>query len=429
MPDIPKYDGTSDPQEHITTYTMTVKVNDLVQHEIEYVLLKTFGETLTKGALTWYSLFPEHSIDSFEMLVDSFIKAHGGARKVQERKPYERTDGPGNKGFQSSDRFASYKRADHGRISRSLQEKEASGSRDSPYPRLYDYKFNISLVVLVSAMRNIKEAMFLKPIRLDPSQRNLTGDCRHLREKVTTLLKNVHLKKCLGGRAKNNYGRYRDVAEPSKPAIWSPWMMINMIFGQDEVNGVTFSAAKKTKIWVTHGKRIREVSEDDITFTEEDGDRLLLPHNDALVIFLNILDFKIKRVLVDPGSSANIIQWRVLEQAKLIGNIILETKLLARFNISSVTTRGEILLPTHADLFEVVDGNMGYNGLSKSKEMFLVARAKKRVNSNHRNCCLPPSQSKMIKTRRHWNYIRYQGLSRYDMYSIGGGGPQAKFGS
>nr|XP_009801531.1 PREDICTED: uncharacterized protein LOC104247270 [Nicotiana sylvestris] len=86
MPDLPKYDGTSDPQEHITTYTMAVKGNDLDPHEIESVLLKKFGETLTKGDLTWYSLLPKLSIDSFEMLVDSFIKAHAGARKIQARK-------------------------------------------------------------------------------------------------------------------------------------------------------------------------------------------------------------------------------------------------------------------------------------------------------------------------------------------------------
>jgi len=63
-----------------------VKGNDLAQHEIEFVLLKKFSETLTKGALTWYYLLPEHSIDSLEMLIDSFIKAHARARKVQARK-------------------------------------------------------------------------------------------------------------------------------------------------------------------------------------------------------------------------------------------------------------------------------------------------------------------------------------------------------
>ncbi|XP_070054550.1 uncharacterized protein [Nicotiana tomentosiformis] len=115
---------------------------------------------------------------------------------------------------------------------------------------------------------------------------------------------------------------------------------------------------------ITHSKRLRE---DDITFTEENADGLLLPHNDALVISLNVLYFKIKCVLVDPGSSANIIKWRVYEQAKLTGSIILATKFLAGFNLASVTTKGEILLLTNAEevmkttLFEVVDGDMGYN--------------------------------------------------------------------
>ncbi|XP_070056467.1 uncharacterized protein [Nicotiana tomentosiformis] len=86
MPEVPKYDGTLDPQEHNTTYTTVVKGNDLASHEIESVLLKKFGETLTRGALTWYSLLPEHSIYSFEMLANSFIKAHAGAKKVQARK-------------------------------------------------------------------------------------------------------------------------------------------------------------------------------------------------------------------------------------------------------------------------------------------------------------------------------------------------------
>nr|XP_009606660.1 uncharacterized protein LOC104100979 [Nicotiana tomentosiformis] len=86
MADIPKYDRTSDPQEHITAYTTALKWNDLDQHEIESILLKKFGQTLTKGALTWYSLLPEHLIDSFVMIKDSFIKAHVGDRKVQARE-------------------------------------------------------------------------------------------------------------------------------------------------------------------------------------------------------------------------------------------------------------------------------------------------------------------------------------------------------
>ncbi|KAJ8556348.1 hypothetical protein K7X08_023106 [Anisodus acutangulus] len=63
MPDIPKYDSTIDTDEHIMTF-----------------------EALTKGALSWYTLLPKNSIDSFAALTDAFVKAHAGARRVETHK-------------------------------------------------------------------------------------------------------------------------------------------------------------------------------------------------------------------------------------------------------------------------------------------------------------------------------------------------------
>ncbi|XP_070035609.1 uncharacterized protein [Nicotiana tomentosiformis] len=261
--------------------------------------------------------------------------------------PYERTEGH-DRILQASNKFIVDRWTDRGRNNISLQDKETLGSRDLSYPKLSDYNFNVSIVELVSAMRNIKDARFSRPMRSDSNQRdpNLwyeyhgtnghrTRDCRHLREKVAILLKNGHLREFLSDRAKKNNGHNRDNAEPSKAGEEPPCQMINMIFGGNNINGVTFSVAKKTKVSITHRKGLWE---DDITFTEEDAEKLLLPHNDALVISINILDFKVKCILVDPESSANIIQWRVLEQAKLTKNIILATKLLAGFNLARVTT-------------------------------------------------------------------------------------------
>ncbi|XP_070035130.1 uncharacterized protein [Nicotiana tomentosiformis] len=172
-------------------------------------------------------------------------------------------------------------------------------------------------------------------------------DCRNLCKEIETLLKNSHLREFLSNWAKNNYDRSRGSAEPLKIREEPPRLTINIIFEGNEINSVTFSATKKTKLSVTYSKRLWEVSEDDITFTEEDADGLLLPHNDALVFSLKVLDFKIKRVLVDPGSSANVIQWRVLELASLTGSITLLTKLLTGFNLASVTTGGGGDLATH----------------------------------------------------------------------------------
>ncbi|XP_070001697.1 uncharacterized protein [Nicotiana sylvestris] len=86
MPNLLKYNTTSDPNEHVTAYTCAIKGNDLKDDEIEFVLLKKFGETLSKGAIMWYHNLSRNSIDSFTMLADSFIKAHAGAIKVATQK-------------------------------------------------------------------------------------------------------------------------------------------------------------------------------------------------------------------------------------------------------------------------------------------------------------------------------------------------------
>lgn len=46
-------------------------------------MLKKFGQTLTKGALTWYTLLFEIFIDSFAMLANVFVKTHVGAWKIE----------------------------------------------------------------------------------------------------------------------------------------------------------------------------------------------------------------------------------------------------------------------------------------------------------------------------------------------------------
>nr|XP_009602883.1 uncharacterized protein LOC104097958 [Nicotiana tomentosiformis] len=173
------------------------------------------------------------------------------------------------------------------------------------------------------------------------------------------MLKDGQLRELLSDRAKTAMD---GAGAKRKPQNQERRQTINMIFGGDEINGITFSSAKKTKISTTYSKRLRE---DDITFTDEDTDVLLLSHNDTLVISLNVLNFKIKLVLLDPGSSANIIQQRVLDQTKLTVSIIPTTKLLVGFNLASVTTRAVILLLVEAEgvtktaLFVIVDGDMG----------------------------------------------------------------------
>ncbi|XP_070025831.1 uncharacterized protein [Nicotiana sylvestris] len=197
-----------------------------------------------------------------------------------------------------------------------------------------------------------------KEMRSNPNRRNpdhwcefhndhghKTADCRLLQGEVDHLLKQGYLTELFSERGKQAYVKNKQ--ETPKPP--SPKRTVNVISGGEDINGVTYTAANKvSKVTITHGKRVRHVLEEEsITFDDADADGVLSPNNDALVISLLVHDTNVKRVLIDPGSSMNIILLRVLREI--------------------VVTKGEVILTTFAEgvvkdtKFQVVDMKMAYN--------------------------------------------------------------------
>nr|XP_016455753.1 PREDICTED: uncharacterized protein LOC107779781 [Nicotiana tabacum] len=111
------------------------------------------------------------------------------------------------------------------------------------------------------------------------------------------------------------------------------------------------------------------IPEDALIFREEDIKALAQPHDDALVISFLWNNVQIKRVLVDPGSSANVIRSKVVEQLGLLDHIVPTSQILHGFNMESETTKVEVSLPvtmfgTVQDTkFHVIEGDKGYNAL------------------------------------------------------------------
>ncbi|XP_060195061.1 uncharacterized protein LOC132624273 [Lycium barbarum] len=71
--------------------------------------------------------------------------------------------------------------------------------------------------------------------------------------------------------------------------------------------------------------------------------------------------------MVDLGSSANIIRWKVVEEMGLTEKIIPAARTLSGFNMSNETTKGVIDFPVEAGgvikvtKFYVIDDDMRYN--------------------------------------------------------------------
>ena len=76
-----------------------------------------------------------------------------------------------------------------------------------------------------------------------------------------------------------------------------------------------------------------------MSFNESDARGVKQPHNDPLVIMLNIEGFNTKRILVDNGSSTNIIYFPAFQQLKL------DPKRLCPFESPLVSFSGDRVYP------------------------------------------------------------------------------------
>ncbi|XP_070023392.1 uncharacterized protein [Nicotiana sylvestris] len=192
-----------------------------------------------------------------------------------------------------------------------------------------------------------------------------TEDCRQLREEITRLFNEDHLREFLSDRAKNHF-RERDANGKNEQE--ESQHVIHMIVGGVEVPQRPIF--KRTKVSITREKRTRSyVPKGILTFNDEEAEGIPQPHNEALVISILLNKVQVKRVLVDPSSSTNIIRSRIVEQLGLHDQIVPASLVLNGFNMASETTKGEIILPVNVagtiqdTKFHVIEGDMRYNAL------------------------------------------------------------------
>ncbi|RVW17419.1 hypothetical protein CK203_094149 [Vitis vinifera] len=86
-----------------------------------------------------------------------------------------------------------------------------------------------------------------------------------------------------------------------------------------------------------------------IIFPPVDPTRTLQPHLDALILSLEIGDFDVRRIVVDPGSSADLVQASVVgRMGHSLAGLENPGRILSGFNGSSTTSLGDIILPVQA---------------------------------------------------------------------------------
>ena len=108
--------------------------------------------------------------------------------------------------------------------------------------------------------------------------------------------------------------------------------------------------------------------DDPISFPPVNPNRVIVPHYDTLELTLCINGFDVHRVLVDPGSTTDLLQLLAFNQMKLSPQMLNSVeRILFGFNGATTTTLGDITLPVQAGpvtqqvLFLVFDDLGPYN--------------------------------------------------------------------
>ncbi|KAF3591522.1 hypothetical protein DY000_02021126 [Brassica cretica] len=426
IPSIKAYDGTTDPDDHIAQYRQKMLAVALQKGSREATMCKGFGSTLTGPALQWYINLPSRSIASFAVLSDKFVEQFARsmvlektsdslyeilqhraeplrgyiARFNQEKvaipecsistaiSAFKRgllPDGDLYKELtkyqcktmedvlsrawaQRDEKSSERPARDSGNQNRGRYQnwpiEKAEGMAVSTWPDISH--LSVSRPELINVVRQMgQKVKWPQKMKAPDSFRNpgfwcdfhrehghKMEDCVALKVEVNELLKKGHLREFLSEKAKSHLSK-ETMGKPTEAAPFS-------LPRQDRVIHVISGEAAKPKCLL--------LSTDEISFTAKEQEKVLTPHHDALVISLTVANCLVKRILVDNGSSGDIIFQAANKDLRLEESALTRmiTPLIG-FSGEVKQTAREVTLTVYAEginmstKFLVVDCDSSYN--------------------------------------------------------------------
>ncbi|XP_023908356.1 uncharacterized protein LOC112020038 [Quercus suber] len=234
-------------------------------------------------------------------------------------------------------------------------ERLGSSTRNQQYTPL-----NVPLEQVLMQIKDDPSLKWHEKMKGDPNKRNRnkychfhrdhghdTDKCFDLKQQIENLIRQGKLRNFLGRDHKDEKLKGK-VEKSSRPPLG--------------------------EIRVIMGGRARTTDEQAITFTDEDARGIHHPHDDAIVITLVIANYTTKRVLIDNGSSADILYYPAFQQMKVRRDQLCPVhSLLMGFRRMKVQPVGTVTLPvvvgtypqqvTKYVSFLVVDCSSSYNAI------------------------------------------------------------------
>ncbi|XP_057747913.1 uncharacterized protein LOC130967109 [Arachis stenosperma] len=160
-----------------------------------------------------------------------------------------------------------------------------------------------------------------------------TDECVIAKDLLERLARQGHLDKFIAGRMQKNTTSASDLAAAgpsSKEKDKTPTQprgIINCISGGYAGGGHTSSARKRTyraMLAVTNAPKVPRPAEDfpEMTFGSTDFNQTDANYDDPVVISIQLGDLIVRKVLLDPGSSADVLFFTTFEKMKLSNKIL-----------------------------------------------------------------------------------------------------------
>ncbi|GMN65283.1 hypothetical protein TIFTF001_034349 [Ficus carica] len=399
----PRFDGMSDPHDHLLQYKHVVQSTNIPTGMLDDMMCKLFAQSLKGAALKWLCILPPESIDSFDELLLEFMRSYSvHIRSGKTTKdlwsvvqgPHESLhtyikrfskaifeisgldDGTARKALKKGLRHKSLfkneicarypptiqdalhrakgfielgeenKRVEHDlartmdEVAKAREERENIIRRERSRP-LQRTEHRVDPSELIAHLKRQDFVTWSKKLPENPvrdttkycefhkDHGHQTIDCRVLRAEVAKLLKKV-----------------QQIEEtPSPPPVWKT---IGVIYRCSIYNGETVTAIKSHQKKAT--QPIVTILPDDpnehsISFHSSEATSLSRPHDNALVLTLNVSNCEVGWILVDNGSLANVLFLSTLREIELSeSDIESSTAVLTGFNgesTAALATREE----------------------------------------------------------------------------------------
>ncbi|KAI3443762.1 hypothetical protein Pfo_000427 [Paulownia fortunei] len=371
---------------------------------------KIFRTTLTKQALSWFNQLPRGTITSFEQLTQYFLHQFSINQKYPKTAAYlfsiTQKEGEPLRDYvkcfvegllagivqqnlcQGRFKDSIAKQRDEDRPERRKEEKRPPPP--NTYTRFAPLNVRLSEVLMVAEQHGLiqpprplressRRAKSNKYCRFHRDRGHTTEECFHLKQEIERLIRKGYLtefvekaNKRSRGNNQEQHGREREENLPTAGVI----AVISGGPGSGDSSNARRALLRAASRVNSHNpssypsKQVYQLqtSTEQLTFGESDLEGRWEQHNDALVISATLSNFWVKNILVDSGSSTDIIFY--------------DAHSLNLFHAVASTYHMKLKFSTHEGIGEAVgDQQMARECYANTFDDLLKNRKRKLVNS------------------------------------------------